>query len=220
MNYSFARLCLPAVVLAMGLAQSPVSAQQSIMGVQTGDLQIHTDSTDYNINSGDFSMPHHVSATRPGMTIDGDRAHGNGKRRIVYIEGHVVVHQSAGAPMPGGRASEPSTLTTDRLTVEMGARIYTADGNVHFTQGLRTVVADHGVLHDATHDLHLTGHVSINDAEQSLSADSVDYNTRTEDVQAHNNVRINVPVQSGGGSPLGEPIPANSPNAPHPRHKR
>jgi lipopolysaccharide assembly outer membrane protein LptD (OstA) len=217
MNQRFVRLFPLAVAFAMVCAQSPVTAQQSIMGVQTGDLRIQTDSTDYNINSGDFTMPHHVSATRPGMTIDGDRAHGNGKRRIVYIEGHVVVHQSAGSPMPGGRASEPSTLTTNRLTVEMGTRIYTAEGNVHFTQGMRNVTADRGVMHDATHDLNLTGHVAINDADQSLSADSVDYNTRTEDVQAHNNVRINVPVQQGGGSPLGEPIPANSP---HPRHKR
>ena len=204
-------MCMPAVAFA---------DDGSAMGVQTGDLRIHTDSTDYNINTGDFTMPHHVSANRPGTQIDGDRAHGNGKRKIVVVEGHVVVHQQAGSQgiAGSGRSSEPSTLICDRLTVELASKTYTADGHVHFDQGLRNVTADRGVLHDVTHDLHLTGNVQINDADQSLSADSVDYNTRTEDVHAHDNVRITVPVQQGGGSPLGEPI--GTPSPAHGKHRR
>ncbi len=171
-------------------------AQADLMGLQTGDLQIQTDATDYHITTGDFTMPHHILAQRPGMQITGDHASGNGKKRLFIIEGHVVVHQDAHpAPNPGGHAQAASTLTTNRLSVDLAAKVYTADGQVHFTQGLRTVTADHGVLHDATHDLHLTGHVQILDAGQSVAADTVDYNTRTEDITAHDNVRITVPVQ-------------------------
>lgn len=187
--------------------RSPVAAQQSIMGVQTGDLRIQTESTDYQINTGDFTMPHHLSATRPGMTIDGDRARGNGKRRIVQVDGHVVVHQSAESSGSG----EPSTLTADRLILELGPRVYTAEGNLHFSQGTRTVTADRGVLHEGTHVLQLSGHVEIHDGDQSIAADAVDYNTQSEDVKAHENVRILVPARQGGGSPLGQPLPTSSP---------
>lgn len=207
--------------ILFALVRTAAFADGGAMGVQTGDLRIHTDSTDYNINTGDFTMPHHVSATRPGTQIDGDRAHGNGKRKIVVIQGHVVVHQDGNGPgLPGtGRSGEPSTLTADSLTVELATKTYTAQGHVHFTQGTRTVVADRGLLHDLSHDLHLSGNVQINDGDQALAADSVDYNTRTEDIHAHDNVRITVPAQQNGASIFGEPMPTAS-KAPPARHKR
>ena len=213
---------LPLLGVFIVCVQTVALAQEGVMGVQTGDLRIHTDSTDYNINTGDFTMPHHISANRPGTQIDGDHAHGNGKHRIVVIQGHVVVHQDGSGPnggLPGsGHSGEPSTLTADILTVELTTKIYTAEGHVHFVQGLRTVTADHGVLRDLSHDLHLTGNVQINDADQALSADSVDYNTHTEEVHARDNVRITVPVQAGG-SPLGEPLPSASKPS-HTKHRR
>jgi lipopolysaccharide assembly outer membrane protein LptD (OstA) len=188
-----------------------------MMGMESGDLRIQTDSTDYNIGTGDFTMPHHVSATRPGTQIDGDHAFGNGKQKIVHLEGHVAVHsdgQDAGSSPLGSHSNnhDPSTLTTDKLTIQLGLKRYAANGHVHFVQGSRNAVADRATLDDATHDLHMMGNVHLEDNGQSLDSDTLDYNTETEEVHANTNVQIIVPIATA------PPGAAPSPSAQHGRH--
>ena len=45
--------------------------------MEMNGYQITTDQTNWNLNSGDFTMPHEVKVTRPGTDARGDKAKGN-----------------------------------------------------------------------------------------------------------------------------------------------
>lgn len=192
---------LAAIAAGAGLLYATGGLAAGLVGMESGDLRISTDATDYNIATGDFTMPHHVNASRPGTIIDGDRAHGNGKAKTVILEGHVVIHNSGDgggtiSSLGASDSREPSVLMTDKLTIELTPKTYTADGHVHFVQGGRVATADRAVLNDHTHDLHLMGNVHLEDTGQSLDAATLDYNTASEHVHANDNVRIVVPLAS------------------------
>jgi lipopolysaccharide export system protein LptA len=192
------RLLTVVALAAILLVPSPAPADS---GLQSGDFHIVTDETNYNLTNGDFTMPHHVSASRPGTQISGDRARGNSRRHLMTISGNVAVHQTG--PISGSMAAAehlsnaPSTMTADSLTVDWGNRVYTAEGRVRFTQGARVVSADRGTLDDASHQMTLTGNVHIEEGPQTMDAQNMDYNTQTEDVKAHGNVTIRAPADQG-----------------------
>jgi lipopolysaccharide assembly outer membrane protein LptD (OstA) len=178
-----------------------------------GQFSVETDETNYNLTNGDFDMPHHVHFTRPGTDVTGDRAHGNTRANTITITGHVVLHQtgavnSLGAGAQKVTSEEPSTLTTDELFVDGKAKTYTANGNVHWSQGNKRLSADHGVLNEVTHLLNLQGNVHIEQDQQSMDADRVDYDTDTEQGTAYGApVVAKMPVEAPGPGVTAPPTP-------------
>ena len=201
---------LAVLAAALALTAGPVSSAgaPAHSSAQFGDANLSTDEIDANNNSGDFTMPHKVTLTQPGTDATGDSARGNFKRRTVTLTGNVVVHQNK-ASGPGAKpGDQPSTLTTDVLTVDWANKIYTAVGNVHFTQGARTMTAERGTLNESTHDLDLSGNVRVLEADRTASAQNVHYNTQSEDVKMQGNVSATFPVPNNAGPPkLGVPAP-------------
>ncbi len=198
-----ARAALAGVCCALLLgAQSSATPESDAPGSGTsvshlaGFDHIQTDKFDYNLNTGDFTIPGRFTATRQGTDVTADRATGNAKSKIMHAEGHVVVHQNEPPP---GKASEltarPSTLTCDKLDVDGTKKLYTAVGNMHFSQeGGREASSDNAVLDDANHHLHMEGHVRVRDGEQTVEADALDYDTQTGQLDGNGNVTITAPV--------------------------
>lgn len=206
-------------IAAVGAAAAPRPSPEGAGGGfhNVGGFDtISTKTIDTNLNTGDFTVPGHFTATRSGTEISADRATGNSKKKLVHATGHVVVHRTGeGPPLGEGDqakvSQEPSTLTCDTLDVDGTKKFYVATGNVHFTQQDREASADRGTLDDVTNDLHLIGNVHIRDKEQYLDGTDVTYNTKTGDVKASGNpVIVRTPVETP--SP-GEAQPTASPSA-------
>src|SRR6202011_2331552 len=161
--------------------------------------RIDTDETKANIETGDFTMPHRVRFYRPGTDAVGDRAQGNSKRGTVSLFGNVVVHDSGNASEAGDAAykgSGSATLTCDQLDVDSKARVYTATGHFHFTQGTRSGTADKAALDRNAGTLHLEGNVHLADNGQTMSGNIIDYNLNTKDVHAFGKpIEMTQPVQ-------------------------
>ena len=193
-THRFLNLLLPlGLVLACGATASGAPPPRSAPGLQTAAYRIETDETNANFNTGDFTMPHRVRFYRPGTDAVGDRAQGNSKRGTVSLFGNVVVHDSGNASEASDAAykgSGPATLTCDKLDVDSKARVYTATGHFHFAQGTRTGSADRAVLDRSAGTLHLEGVVHLSDNGSTISANIVDYNLNTKDVQTHGSPTI------------------------------
>jgi lipopolysaccharide assembly outer membrane protein LptD (OstA) len=197
------------VLLAASPSPDPAGAASS-NGMEMNGYQIETDQTNWNLNSGDFVMPHVVKVTRPGTDARGDHAKGNTKLGTATLIGGVVVHDSGSAPEAkeaGNDYQGPSTITCNELTIDSKNKSYDAHGNVRFVQGNRVGTADRGVLNQVKHTLHLEGNVVLAEGDSSMKAGVVDYNLQTRDV-----------VANGAPMIIREPIPARSPGpAPSPK---
>ena len=128
---------------------SPGSAPAAFdLGVWT----VHASSLDANFKTGDFSTPAKVVMTRVGGDVTADRANGNYKKQELYLNGHVVMHDSQGGAGSltdsgaGSHPSSPSTLTADKAQIDGAAKVYRAIGNVHYVQADTNVTADNGTL--------------------------------------------------------------------------
>jgi lipopolysaccharide export system protein LptA len=197
------------VLLAASPSPGP-SAGSASNGMEMNGYQIETDQTNWNLNSGDFTMPHAVKVTRPGTDAHGDHAKGNTKLGTATLIGSVVVHDSGNAPEAkeaGNDYQGPSTITCDELTIDSKNKSYDAHGNVRFVQGNRVGTADRGVLNQLKHTRHLEGNVVLAEGDSSMKAGVVDYNLQTRDV-----------VANGAPMIIRQPIPARSPGpAPSPK---
>src|ERR1700733_9609857 len=152
-------------------ASSPASSPAASSGMEMNGYQIETSQTNWNLNSGDFTMPHEVKVTRPGTDARGDHAKGNTKLGTATLIGNVIVHDSGSAPEAkdaGGDYQGPSTITCDQLTLDSKNKSYDAQGNVHFVQGNRTGTAERGVLNQQAHTLHLEGNVVLSEGADSM----------------------------------------------------
>lgn len=208
-----ARRVLPALVLASLLGASVALGapeDDSAASNVAGFSHIRTDKVQFNINTGDFTIPDHFTATREGSDITADHATGNSKQKVLHAEGHVIVHetQPATSGAKAQAAQRPSTLTCDRLDVDGIKKIYYATGNMHFTQeGGREATSDSAVLDDAAHHLHLEGHVHVKNGDQFIDGDTLDYDTQSGQVDANGDVTITAPVQTPSPGPAGSPAP-------------
>ena len=204
-THRFRNLLLPiALALSCGAAASAADT------LKTAAYRIETDATHANFESGDFTMPHKVRFYRPGTDAVGDRAQGNSKRGTVSLFGNVVVHDSGNATEAGDAAykgSGPATLTCDQLDVDSKARVYIATGHFHFAQGTRTGSAERAKLDRAAGTLHLEGGVHLTDNGSTISADVVDYNLNTKDVQTSG--KPTIMTQPAGQQPA--PAPRQTP---------
>jgi lipopolysaccharide assembly outer membrane protein LptD (OstA) len=183
-------------------AASQNSAPASFdLGVWT----VHANSLDANFKTGDFSTPAKVVMTRAGGDVTADRANGNYKKQVLFLEGHVIMHDSQGsaANLSGGPTppsspsspSSPSTLTADKAQIDGAAKVYRAIGNVHYVQADTVVTANNGTLDDAAHDLLLQGAVHIVSGTRNMSAQKVLYNTITGNAHAEGDVTMQFPSE-------------------------
>ncbi|MBV9233181.1 MAG: hypothetical protein JO030_04000 [Candidatus Eremiobacteraeota bacterium] len=171
-------------------------------GAQTsfnlGVWTVHASAIDANFKSGDFSTPSKVVMTRSGGDVSADRANGNYKRQVLYLNGHVVMHDSQGGAgaISGDESagtSGPSTLTADQAQIDGAAKIYKANGNVHYVQADTVVDAQNGTLDDEAHTLLLEGAVHIVQGTRSMAARKVLYNTVTGTAHAEGDVTMQFP---------------------------
>ncbi len=192
-----------AVAFALAvLVHGTLACAQSVGSNIAGFDRIKTSRINFNINSGDFTIPDHFAATRSGTDVTADRANGNSKTKILHADGHVVVHQNQPLTNRGKTTDltqRPSTLTCDKLDVDGTRKLYTATGNMHFSQeGGRDATSDNAVLDDAAHKLHMQGHVRVKNGEQTIEADTLDYDTQTGQLDGNGNVTITSPVETPG----------------------
>ncbi len=196
---AFAVAVAAACVTSAASATPQAKPSYSLSNVAGFD-SIKTDRFTYNINSGNFDFPGHFDATRAGTNITADRANGNSLRKQLHAEGHVVVHQNQAVEGSGKTVDltqRPSTLTCDVLDVDGNRKIYTATGNMRFVQeGGREASADHAILDDANHHLHLEGHAHVRNGAQSIDSDVLDYDTVTGQLDGNGNVTITAPVET------------------------
>jgi len=155
--------------------------------------------------------------TRAGGDVTADKANGNYKKQIVYLVGHVVMHDTSGnyGGLSSGSSSKPSgpsTLTADRAEIDGAAKVYKAIGNVHYVESDTVVDSQNGTLNDDTHDLFLNGNVRISQGTRKVDADSVVYNTITGEAHATGNVTMQFPGQLHRG--LATPRPLHMPKNP------
>ena len=180
-------------------AAAPEAGPGYALNHVAGFDHISTAKFDYNLNSGDFTIPGHFTATREGTDVTADRASGNSKEKMMHAEGNVVVHQTQADRKRQSERSHaaPSTLTCDKLDVDGTKKLYVATGNMHFTQeGGREALSDTAVLDDANHHLHMEGHVHVKNGEQTVDADVLDYDTVSGQLQGNGNVTISSPVET------------------------
>jgi len=136
--------------------------------------------------------------TRAGGDVSADRANGNYKKQMLYLNGHVVMHDTQGnvQTFAGGgppREPSPSTLTADKAQIDGAAKVYKAIGNVHYVQADTVVNADTGTLDDAAHTLLLEGGVHIAEGARNMTARKVLYNTASGIAHAEGNVTMQFP---------------------------
>src|SRR5580704_13019178 len=175
---------------------SPGSAPAAFdLGVWT----VHASSLDANFKTGDFSTPAKVVMTRVGGDVTADRANGNYKKQELYLNGHVVMHDSQGSGINSLEGSAPSgpsshsTLTADQAQIDGAAKVYKANGSVHYVQADTVVDASNGTLNDTTHSLLLEGAVHIVQGARSMTAQRVLYNTLTGTAHAEGDVTMQFP---------------------------
>ena len=175
-------------------AKAPHKPKES---VAVGGWTLVTEQLDADTQSGDFSSPVTVRLTRgDGSTIDADRANGNYKRHQANLFGHVQIHDVSGTfgmKSAQNAPREPATLATDELRVDGTARVYDAQGNVHYEQGQSSAEADHARLNDITHRLDMDGKVHVVQGDRTLFADRATYDTVTGHGLAQGNVRMEFP---------------------------
>ena len=200
----------PAAVAAAAafalLAASPPPAPSGSGTTTINGYRVETSTTDWNANTGAFTMPNEVRVSRTGSDARGDKAHGNSRAGTFVLEGNVVMHDTGNAPEgreAGADYSGPATITCDLLTIDSKGKVYDAQGNVHFVQGARTGSARHATLNETTHVLHLDGDVLLVDGQTTFRAEVVDYNLQTKDVKS-----------SGAPIVIREPVQSPTPGAP------
>lgn len=164
----------------------PSGATTAKIGVWT----VHMTVVNYNLKTGDFNTPNHVSMTRIGGDVNADRANGNIKNKSAVLTGHVVLHDMSGSLSPVAGAAPttsqgPSTLTADVVHIDQSALRYVATGNVHYEQGDTVMDAESGTLDQSTHTMTLDGNVHMLQGGRTLTAQHVTYDTITGLGQAH-----------------------------------
>lgn len=161
------------LVLAVATIGAFAAAPSAALAVtqQFGVWTVHMTVVHYNYKSKDFKTPNHISLSRPGVTIDADRASGNFGTRVATLVGHVTMDEMG----PKG----PARMTADTVRIQGGGAFYVATGDVHYVQAATSAAADRGTLDQTTHEMTLDGHVVIVNAGRVLHAEHATYNTLT-----------------------------------------
>lgn len=170
-----------------------------------GVWTVHMTVVNYNLKTGNFNTPNHVSMTRIGGDVNADRASGNIKTKHAVLSGHVVMHDMSGAVSPGAAASlpasgAPSTLMADSVQIDQTAARYIATGDMQYAQGAMVLTAQSGTLDQASHTMTADGDVHIQKGAQTLVAQHVTCNTISGACQAHRGT-VELPSAGMPGGP-------------------
>ncbi|HEY8313324.1 MAG TPA: hypothetical protein VIG51_04040 [Candidatus Baltobacteraceae bacterium] len=210
---------VPGLLLA-GLLALVAASPSPPHRAQIGEWTMATSELDTNLQSGDFSAPHHVTLSRAdGSTVDADRGTGNYKKRYFQLFGSVSVHDQSGTF--GGLNSMrqntrgPATLTCDRLTIDSASKLYHATGDVRYKQDTTTADANDARLNDLSHRLDLQGQVHIVQGDRTLDAKSATYNTLSDDGEASGDVKMLFPGMINASIATPRPIKIKTPKIPH-----
>lgn len=220
----FAALQAAAIlVVAVAATPSPSPSPAASSSMAFGVWTLHTTSLDFNDKTGDFSVPNSLTMTRQGGDVEADRANGNYRTQMVTLYGNVTMHDQTGnfAGMATGSVQKPrgpATLTADQVRIDGKARVYTANGHVHYVQQNTTVDADRGMLNDVSHMLYLSGNARVAQGERNVVADHIAYNTVSGQAHAQGNVTMQFPssVQPHIATPKPIRIPGISHGTPAP----
>jgi len=205
-------LWVPALALALYGANSG-SAPRAHLGGPFYDIE--TSALQYNIGSGDFTAPSHLTVTRPGLDVAADSATGNVKSGSAVLRGNVRVHDSGATSSAQGKNGPPEALTCDQLDVDGRADTYHATGHPHYESGSRSADADEMLLDRKHKRLHLAGSVTIKDGGQSAKASVVDVDLKTGAVAMHGApVELSAPAPAPSAAPPASPLPPASPSPP------
>ncbi len=169
-----------------------------------GVWTVHMTVVNYNLKTGDFNTPNHVSMVRIGGDVNADRASGNIKSKHAVLSGHVVMHDMSGAVAPGASGASgsgaPSTLMADNVQIDQSAARYVATGDMQYTQGAMVLTARSGTLDQGSHTMTADGDVHIQKGEQTLVAEHVVCNTLSGACQAHRGT-VELPSAGMPGGP-------------------
>jgi lipopolysaccharide assembly outer membrane protein LptD (OstA) len=199
-SLTIALLALAGAAFASPEAGAPSDPLSGASGVAGFD-HIETAHISFNYDNGNFTIPGHFNASSKDTDITADHATGNSKQKLLHADGNVIVHK-LGTSRPGvnggpPQEQRPSTLTCDKLDVNGISKIYTATGNMHFTQvGGRDATADMATLDDANHHLHMQGNVRVKDKDRIIMANTIEYDTISGQIEADGNVTIVAPTET------------------------
>lgn len=197
-----------AALLCTAASPAPNNAGNSLT---SGVWHIHFKESTMNLTTGEYHINDKVRIDRPGGDATADSAYGNEKKGTLVLVGNVVAHDQQGAfDSSKAKNKAPSTLTCDKLTVDSKAKVYTANGHVHYVQADTTSDSDSGQLNDVTHVLTLDGNVHLTQGARSVSADHMVYNTATGDVTLTGKDVI-MTFPGGAGPTLATPRPVHIP---------
>lgn len=210
-----AALAAVACIALLGATPSPPAGPPGAGESTINGYRVETETTNWNANTGEFTMPKEVRVSRPGSDARSDRAHGNSKAGTFVLEGNVVLHDTGGAQEAkeaGPDYQGPATITCDLLMIDSKAKNYDAQGNVHFSQGTRSGVARHATLNQLSHVLHMDGDVTLVDGQTTFRAAVVDYNLQTKDVKSSGSpIVIREPIATPAAGPPASPRPSARP---------
>jgi len=164
-----AAMAAPAAALPSGFSKAVTQ--------HFGVWSVHMTVVDYDLKTGDFSTPNHVTLTRTGAQVNADRARGNLKRKMAVLTGHVTMADQTGV-------KGPSSMSADAVQIEGGGTLYVATGDVRYEQGATIASSDRGTLDQIAHVMTLDGNVHIVNGARTLDAQHATYNTITGQGQA------------------------------------
>ncbi|MEO7040322.1 MAG: LPS export ABC transporter periplasmic protein LptC [Candidatus Elarobacter sp.] len=199
-------LLATSLALAFAAALGGGAAAAPVAHLAGAFYNVETTAVQYNLGSGDFTAPAHVTVTRPGLAVAADNAKGNVKAGSAVLRGNVRVRDSGGSQSALGANAGPSTLTCAQLEIDGRADTYHATGRPHYESGERSADADEMLLDRKQKKLHLAGSVTIKEGNQSAQASVVDVDLKTGDVVMHG-----APVQLSAPAPA--PPPTSAPSA-------
>ena len=93
---SAARASSPSPAARVRRSRRPQHRRREPASFDLGVWTVHASSIDANFKNGDFSTPAKIVMTRVGGDVSADRANGNYKKQVLYLNGHVVMHDSQG----------------------------------------------------------------------------------------------------------------------------
>jgi len=165
-----------------------------------GVWTVHMTVVNYNLKTGAFNTPNHVTMTRVGGDVNADRANGNIKTKHAILSGHVVMHDASGASPGATSPGAPSTLIADTVQIDQRAARYVATGNMQYSQGAMILTAQSGTLDQGSHTMTADGDVHIQKGAQTLVAQHVTCDTQSGACQAHKGT-VQLPSAGMPGGP-------------------
>ena len=199
------------------------AATQFDFGVWT----VHASSLDANFKTGDFSTPTKVVMTRVGGDVTADRANGNYKKKMLYLNGHVVMHDSQGSGVGGSRAApsepaqSPSTLTADKAQIDGEAKVYQGDRQRPLRagrHGRRRPITERSTTKRTICCSRVTVHIV--EGTRSMKAQRVVYNTTSGTAHAQGDVTMQFPGELHRDFATPKPLKAPKNPLTQPRTRR